>query len=60
MKILVTGAAGFIASHTCERLKAMGHEVIGLDNFSSYYSLELKKLNEKALNNKGIEHMRWV
>ena len=55
MKILVTGAAGFIASHTCERLKAMGHEVIGLDNFSSYYSLELKKLNEKALNNKGID-----
>ena len=55
MKILVTGAVGFIASHTCERLKAMGHEVIGLDNFSSYYSLELKKLNEKALNNKGID-----
>ena len=55
MKILVTGAAGFIASHTCERLKAMGHDVIGLDNFSSYYSLELKKLNEKALNNKGID-----
>ena len=55
MKILVTGAAGFIASHTCERLYEMGHEVLGLDNFSSYYSLELKELNAKALKNKGIE-----
>ncbi|MDA0719308.1 MAG: NAD-dependent epimerase/dehydratase family protein, partial [Bacteroidetes bacterium] len=34
MKILVTGAAGFIGSHTAERLQAMGHEVIGWDNFS--------------------------
>ena len=54
MKILVTGAAGFIASHTCERLKEMGYDVLGLDNFSSYYSLELKQMNEKALNSKGI------
>ena len=55
MKILVTGAAGFIASHTCERLKALGYEVVGLDNFSPYYSLELKKLNEKALNSIGVD-----
>ena len=54
MKILVTGAAGFIGSHTCERLKSLGHEVIGLDNFNDYYSLELKHLNEKALYNKGV------
>ncbi|AUC82107.1 NAD(P)-dependent oxidoreductase [Lacinutrix sp. Bg11-31] len=54
MKILVTGAAGFIGSHACERLKSLGHDVIGLDNFDAYYSLELKQLNEKALNNKGI------
>ena len=58
MKILVTGAAGFIASHTCERLKEMRHDVLGLDNFSSYYSLELKQMNEKALNAKGVKIIR--
>ncbi len=55
MKILVTGAVGFIGSHTAERLKQLGHEVIGLDNFSPYYSEELKRLNESALNKKGID-----
>lgn len=54
MKILVTGAAGFIGSHTCERLHDLGHQVVGLDNFNDYYSLKLKTLNEKALLNKGI------
>jgi nucleoside-diphosphate-sugar epimerase len=54
MKILVTGAAGFIASHTAERLQSMGHEVLGLDNFSDYYDLSLKQLNANALNSKGI------
>jgi dTDP-glucose 4,6-dehydratase len=33
MRILLTGAAGFIGSHLCDRLLAVGHEVIGLDNF---------------------------
>ena len=54
MKILVTGAVGFIGSHTAERLQSLGHEVIGLDNFSPYYSLKLKELNQKSLLNKGI------
>ncbi|WP_053972460.1 NAD(P)-dependent oxidoreductase [Mangrovimonas sp. ST2L15] len=54
MKILVTGAVGFIGSHTSERLQKLGHQVIGVDNFSPYYSEELKKLNEKALNDLGI------
>ncbi|HLT34416.1 MAG TPA: NAD-dependent epimerase/dehydratase family protein [Aquaticitalea sp.] len=54
MKILVTGAAGFIGSHTAERLQEIGHEVIGVDNFSPYYNVELKQLNAKALSDKGI------
>lgn len=54
MKILITGAAGFIGSHTAERLQSLGHEVIGVDNFSPYYSVELKQLNANALTDKGI------
>ena len=45
MNILVTGAAGFIGSHTAERLQSLGHNVFGVDNFSDYYDIELKKLN---------------
>ncbi|WP_121667492.1 NAD-dependent epimerase/dehydratase family protein [Mesonia aquimarina] len=55
MKILVTGAAGFIGSHAAERLSKMGFEVVGVDNFSDYYSLSLKRLNEKALSAKDID-----
>jgi len=33
MRILITGAAGFLGSHLCEKLLDMGHEVIGMDNF---------------------------
>jgi nucleoside-diphosphate-sugar epimerase len=55
MRILVTGAAGFIGSHTCERLSSLGHEVIGVDNFSSYYDVYLKQLNAKALQKAGVQ-----
>lgn len=55
MKILITGAAGFIGSHTLERLKELGHEVIGIDNFSPYYDIFLKNKNAEALSDKGIE-----
>lgn len=55
MKILVTGIAGFIGSHTAERLSDAGHHVIGVDNFNDYYSLELKQLNSNALKAKGVE-----
>lgn len=40
MKVLVTGAAGFIGGYLVDELLAAGHEVVGLDNFSKYGSLE--------------------
>lgn len=54
MKILVTGAAGFIGSHTAERLQHLGHDVIGVDNFCPYYSVDLKRLNAKSLTDVGV------
>jgi UDP-glucuronate 4-epimerase len=41
-KILVTGAAGFIGFHLCDRLVGMGHDVTGLDNMNDYYDTGLK------------------
>ena len=43
MKVLVTGAAGFIGMHCARRLLARGDRVLGVDNLSPYYSVQLKK-----------------
>ncbi|MDB4060217.1 NAD-dependent epimerase/dehydratase family protein [Flavobacteriaceae bacterium] len=52
MKILVTGAAGFIGFHTCLKLVNLGHEVYGIDNINDYYDSKLKfdRLNELGFN----------
>ncbi len=49
MKILVTGAAGFIGSYVCLRLLERGDDVIGLDNLNNYYSVALKEARLKRI-----------
>ena len=53
--ILVTGGAGFIGSHLCERLLREGHSVICLDNFDPYYdpNLKIKNVEEISSNHPG-------
>jgi nucleoside-diphosphate-sugar epimerase len=53
MKILVTGVAGAIGSHLAERLLGMGHEVVGIDSLTTYYSPEIKRINAKDVADKG-------
>ena len=49
MKILVTGAAGFIGFHTARQLLERGDTVVGLDNFNDYYDVELKNSRASIL-----------
>ena len=49
MKILLTGAAGFIGMTTCLRLLERGEEVVGLDNLNNYYEVSLKENRLKRL-----------
>ena len=49
LKILVTGAAGFIGMHVAQRLLAQGVEVVGIDNLNSYYDVGLKEDRLKQL-----------
>ena len=50
MKILLTGAAGFIGFHTTRKLLARGHEVVGLDNLNDYYDVTLKQARLELLS----------
>ena len=58
MRVLVTGAAGFIGYHTAARLLDRGHEVIGFDNLNSYYDVSLKEARLARL--KAREGFRFL
>ncbi len=49
MRLLVTGAAGFIGMHSCKRLLERGHEVVGIDNLNAYYDPALKRARLELL-----------
>jgi UDP-glucuronate 4-epimerase len=49
VRVLITGAAGFIGSHTAERMLARGDEVVGLDSFDDYYDPGRKRANARIL-----------
>jgi UDP-glucuronate 4-epimerase len=51
LKILVTGAAGFIGFHTAKQLLERGDTVVGLDNFNDYYDVKLKEARAAVLDN---------
>jgi UDP-glucuronate 4-epimerase len=53
-RILVTGGAGFIGSHTCERLLARGDELVVLDNFNDFYDPALKRRNAALLRDARV------
>ena len=55
MKVLVTGAAGFIGMHVCLRLLARGDEVVGIDNVNDYYDPQLKQARLAQL----ARHLRF-
>jgi UDP-glucuronate 4-epimerase len=61
MRIVLTGAAGFIGSHTAEELVARGHDVIGVDSFDGYlYPSDVKRRNAGVLAKLPADKFRLV
>lgn len=58
MRVLVTGAAGFIGYHLAQRLVADGHSVVGLDNCNDYYDVQLKR--DRLARLEGLPGFRFV
>ena len=56
MRALITGVAGFIGSHLCQRLLADGWKVVGVDNFDDFYDPQIKRRNiGECLKNKNFQ-----
>ena len=60
MKILVTGAAGFIGFHLSKQLIESGHEVVGIDNINNYYDINLKYARLKELGITNVSDNNFV
>ena len=56
IKILVTGAAGFIGYHAAKALTAEGYQVTGLDNINAYYDVNLKYLHPTVGHISDLHH----
>lgn len=54
MKIIVTGAAGFIGSHLSKNLLKLGHSVVGIDNLNDYYEVTLKENRLKEITGENF------
>lgn len=58
MKIVVTGACGFIGYHTSKKLLELGHEVFGIDNLNDYYDPKLKMDRLSLLQTQGMQFLK--
>src|SRR5262245_8894624 len=58
MRLVVTGAAGFIGSHLAEALARRGHGTVGIDAFTGYYDVALKEENARAVAAAGATVLR--
>ena len=58
MKVLLTGAAGFIGFHLAKSLISYGYDVVGLDNINDYYDTNLKKNRLNILNSIGMSFVK--
>jgi UDP-glucuronate 4-epimerase len=62
MKVLITGAAGFIGMHTVRKFASLGHTVVGLDNINSYYETHLKyaRLAQLGIQREALQYNTLV